>query len=143
MRKLSRKNAHRKSLIRNLATSLLLYESIETTLAKAKETKIFVDTILSRVNNNGLSEAKYLSSILFDDNAVKKTLVELLPRYQNRKSGFVRIYKNGYKIGDGATKAIVELVDKKTYVDDTEAKKEVKKDTSKTATTKSEKEVKK
>lgn len=143
MRKLSRKNAHRKSLIRNLATSLLLYESIETTLAKAKETKTFVDTILSRVNNNGLSEARYLSSVLFDDNAVKKTLVELLPRYKNRKSGFVRIYKNGYKVGDGAAKAIVELVDKKTYVDDTEAKKEVKKDTSKAATTKSEKEVKK
>ncbi|OQB06109.1 MAG: 50S ribosomal protein L17 [bacterium ADurb.Bin212] len=143
MRKLSRKNAHRKSLIRNLATSLLLYESIETTLAKAKETKTFVDTILSRVNNNGLNEARYLSSVLFDDNAVKKTLVELLPRYQDRKSGFVRIYKNGYKVGDGAAKAIVELVDKKTYIDNTEAKKEDKGDIKKVAAKKIENEVKK
>lgn len=116
MRKLSRKNAHRKSLIRNLATSLILYESLETTMAKAKETKVFVDTLLSRVNKGTLKDNRYLHSILFDKNAVKKVLVELLPRYKERTSGFTRIYKTTVKIGDGSQKAIIELIDKKTFV---------------------------
>ncbi len=118
MRKLSRKNSHRKSLIRNLATSLILYESIETTLSKAKEVKTFVDTVLSRARNTDLNTVRYLDSIFFDTKATQKTIKELLPRYAKKNSGFIKIYKNGYRVGDSAPKAILELIDKKVYVNE-------------------------
>lgn len=125
MRTLSRKRAHRKSLIRNLATSLILYESLETTLAKAKEVKGFVDVILSRSKDNDLNSLKYLSSILFDNNAIKKISDELIPRYAERNSGgYVRILKTGNRLGDNAPTAIVELVDKKTFIEKSDKKPE-------------------
>ena len=120
MRTLSRKKAHRTSLIRNLATSLILYETIETTLAKAKEVKTYVDDMLGRAKKNDLSSRRYLASVLFDKNAVKKINNELLSRYSERNSGFVRIIKTGNRLGDNAPTAIVELIDKKTFVKDTQ-----------------------
>ena len=120
MRTLSRKKAHRTSLIRNLATSLILYETIETTLAKAKEVKTYVDDMLGRAKKNDLSSRIYLASVLFDKNAVKKINNELLSRYSERNSGFVRIIKTGNRLGDNAPTAIVELIDKKTFVKDTQ-----------------------
>lgn len=116
MRKLSRKNSHRKSLIRNLATSLILYESIETTLSKAKDVKTFVDIVLSRAKKADLNAIRYLDSVFFDTKATQKTINELLPRYAKRTSGFTKIHKNGYRVGDSAPKAILELIDKKVYV---------------------------
>ncbi len=115
MRKLSRKKSHRTSLIRNLATSLILYESMETTLSKAKEVKGFVDTMLGKVKTDDLNTTKYLSSVLFDNNAIKKSLKELLPRYKSRTSGFVVVFKSGHRLGDSAATARVELIDKKTF----------------------------
>jgi len=118
MRTLSRKRANRSSLMRNLATSLLLYESMETTLAKAKEVKSFVDSLLPRAKSGDLNAVRYLNSVLFDKNAVDKVLKELNPRYADRASGFVKIYKTGNRLGDNASTARVELVDKKVFVEE-------------------------
>lgn len=117
MRTLSRKRANRSSLIRNLATSLILYESMETTLAKAKEVKSYVDALMPKAQAGDLNAIKYLNSVLFDKNAVAKVLKELVPRYVERKSGFVKIYKTGNRLGDNAPTARVELVDKKVFVE--------------------------
>lgn len=117
MRTLSRIKSNRESLIRNLVTSLILYESIETSLAKAKEVKIFCDHMIPRAKSADLIAIKYLNTILFDKNAVKKVMKELLPRFANRQSGFVRIYKTGNRLGDNAPTAIVELVDKKVFIE--------------------------
>lgn len=129
MRTLSRKKAHRTSLIRNLVTSLVLYESMETTLAKAKEVKTFIDTMIPRAKKGDLNATRYLNSVLFDKNAVKKVVDELVPRYTDRSSGFVRIYKTGFRLGDMAPKARIELIDKKVFIEKTDkttlAKKEI------------------
>lgn len=117
MRKLSRKIAHRNSLIRNLATSLVLYESVETTVSKAKEVRGFIDKVLYRSQKIDLNSIKYLNSIFYDKNAVKKIVNELSARYASRNSGYTRIIKSGFRIGDGASTAIIELIDKKTFED--------------------------
>lgn len=109
MRSLSRKNAYRKSLKRNLATSLILYEKITTTTAKAKETKSVVEKLINRSKTGDLAARRRLLAYLFDEKATKKVLEVLVPRYKNKKSGFVRIYKLGTRLGDGAQVCILEL----------------------------------
>lgn len=109
MRALSRKNAYRKSLLRNLATSLVLYERITTTTAKAKETKSVVERLINRSKTGDLAARRRLLAYLFDEKATKKVLEVLVPRYKNKKSGFVRIYKLGARLGDGAEESILEL----------------------------------
>ena len=109
MRALSRKNAYRKSLLRNLATSLILYERITTTTAKAKETKSVVEKLINRSKTGDLAARRRLLAYLFDKNATKKVLDVLVPRYKNKKSGFVRIYKLGTRLGDGAEECLLEL----------------------------------
>jgi len=109
MRALSRKNAYRKSLKRNLATSLVLYERITTTTAKAKETKSVVERLINRSKTGDLAARRRLLAYLFDEKATKKVLEVLVPRYKDKKSGFVRIYKLGTRLGDGAEESILEL----------------------------------
>jgi large subunit ribosomal protein L17 len=109
MRALSRKNAYRKSLLRNLSTSLVLYERITTTTAKAKETKSVVERLINRSKTGDLAARRRLLAYLFDEKATKKVLEVLVPRYKNKKSGFVRIYKLSTRLGDGAEESILEL----------------------------------
>lgn len=127
MRALSRKNAYRKSLKRNLATSLVLYERITTTTAKAKETKSVVERLINRSKTGDLAARRRLLAYLFDEKATKKVLEVLVPRYKNKKSGFVRIYKLGTRLGDGAEESILEL-DKEPVVTKEEIKDEEKKE---------------
>lgn len=126
MRTLSRKKSHRESMIRNLVSSLLLYESIKTTTAKAKEVKRVTDKLISSVNKDELNSIKMLNSFLFDRNATRKVIGEIMPRYSDKKSGFVRILKISNRIGDNSPMSIVEFVDKKTYIKKTEEAKSVK-----------------
>lgn len=109
MRALSRKYANRKSLLRNLATSLVLYERITTTTAKAKETKPIVERLINRSKTGDLAARRRLLAYFFDEKATKKVLEVLVPRYKDKKSGFVRIYKLGTRLGDGAEESILEL----------------------------------
>jgi len=109
MRALSRKTASRKSLLRNLATSLVLYERIETTQAKAKEVKSEVEHLLYIAKKNDLATRRRMLGYFFDKNATKKVLEVLLPRYDKLSSGFIKTYRKGRRLGDGAMIMILEL----------------------------------
>lgn len=114
--KLGRKIGHRRSLLRNLATSLVLYEKIDTTLAKAKAVKPIVERMISSSKANDLSSYRRDLSFFFDINASKKIRDELVKRYENRSSGFVKIYHTGYRLGDNAKTSRLELTDRKVFV---------------------------
>lgn len=109
MRALSRKTASRKSLLRNLATSLVLYERIETTEAKAKEVKSEVEHLLYVAKKNDLATRRRMLGYFFDKNATKKVLEDLMPRYDKLSSGFIKSYRKGRRLGDGAMIMILEL----------------------------------
>lgn len=109
MRALSRKTDYRKSTLRNLATSLILFERITTTVAKAKELKPVVEHLINSARPGDLNGRRKLLSYLFDENAVVKTMDVLLPRYKNIPSGFIKSYKRGSRKGDGAELMILEL----------------------------------
>lgn len=110
MRALSRKKAPRQSLLRNLVTSLVLYERIKTTTSKAKEAKPIIEHLIAIAKKNDLNARRSLLKYLFDKNAVKKMLEVLVPRYAKIDSGFTRTYKLGYRAGDGAEITILELI---------------------------------
>ena len=117
-KKLNRTSEHRKALIKNMLNSLIKYEQITTTLPKAKVLKPQADKIITLGKNDTLSNTKTLISKLQDlksTNKVKKTLSK---RYENRKGGYTRIIKAGFRYGDNAPMAVIEFVDR-----DIEAKK--------------------
>lgn len=107
------------NMMRNLVTSLVIYEQVETTIAKGKELKPFLDHMITRSKSGDLNAHRYLSTVLFDKKAIKKVIDELLPRYKNRNSGFSSIVKIKNRIGDNATIVRVELMDKKVFVEET------------------------
>lgn len=119
IRILGRKKSNRLSLMRNLATSLFLYESIKTTEAKAKELRSVIDKMIIKAKPADLNATRYLTSRLFDKNAVKKVIREIVPRYKNRNSGFTKIIKLENRLGDRAPLVLIELVDKKVFVKNT------------------------
>lgn len=116
MRKFGRKTDHRNHLIRNLATSLVLYETIDTTEAKAKEIKSYIDRVLARNKTTDFNAIRNLNTIFFDKNAVKKVIEELVPRFADRKSGFCKSYHLKNRAGDNSKMMRVELIGKKTIV---------------------------
>ena len=109
MRALSRKTASRKSLLRNLATSLVLYEKIQTTEAKAKEVRSEVEHLIALAKKNDLATRRILLAYFLDKNATKKVLEVLVPRYNKINSGFIKSYRKGNRLGDGAMIVIMEL----------------------------------
>lgn len=127
MSALSRKYANRKSLLRNLATSLVLYEQIKTTKAKAKETKAILEHLISIAKKNDLSSRRILLGYFFDKNATKKVYDILLPRYKNIQSGYIKSYKLGNRLGDNAEMVLLKLTPAKEQV-----KEELKGDDAKT-----------
>lgn len=106
------------SMMRNLVTSLVIYEQVETTISKGKELSSYFEHILVRSKSADLNAVRYLNSVLFDKKACKKVIDELVPRYKNRNSGFSRVLKIKNRIGDNATIVKVELMDKKIFVDE-------------------------
>ena len=111
-KKLNRTSEHRKALIKNMLNSLIKYEQITTTLPKAKVLRPQADKIITLGKKDGLQNTKALISKLQDSistNKVKKTLSK---RYQNRKGGYTRIIKAGFRYGDNAPMAIIEFVDR-------------------------------
>jgi large subunit ribosomal protein L17 len=109
MRALSRKKANRKSTLRNLATSLILFERIKTTTPKSKELKPIVEHLIHIAKPGDVNSRRKLMAYLFDENAAKKVLEVLVPRYKNLQSGFIKSYKVGIRLGDGADMTILEL----------------------------------
>lgn len=129
LKKLNRTSAHRKSLLKNMAVSLIKYEQIRTTLAKAKVLRPFVERIITLSKKNDLHTVRKLNSILGDNEIVKKLTGEIGPRSAKRAGGYTRIFKFGFRYGDSAPMGIIELVDKKPTTSDT-AKKAKKTDAS-------------
>jgi len=127
-KKLNRTSEHRKALIKNMLNSLIKYEQITTTLPKAKVLKPQADKIITLGKKDTLSNTKTLISKLQDIKSTNKVKKTLSKRYENRKGGYTRIIKAGFRYGDNAPMAIIEFVDR-----DVEAKKvdRKKKDTTK------------
>jgi len=117
-RKLNRTPEHRKALFKNMLNSLIKYEQITTTLPKAKELKPLIDKVITIGKKNNLSNKKRLCSKLQDKSSVVKVFDVLSARYQKRNGGYSRVLKAGYRYGDDAPMAVIELVDR-----DVEAKK--------------------
>ncbi len=107
---LDRKNGPRLALLRNLATSLVLYEHVNTTLAKAKAVKPVVEKLITAGKTKSLVTRRKLASYLTVESAVNKILEELGPRYAERKGGYLRIIKLGVRQGDGAETAQIQFV---------------------------------
>ena len=125
-RKLNRKTSHRIALLKNLSKSLIINEQIETTLPKAKDLRPFVEKILTMGKSNTLHSKRKVLAYLGDQSLVNKVFDVLAKRYSKRNGGYVRIIKSGFRYGDSAPKAIIELVER-----DTDAKGKIDKDKSK------------
>mgnify|MGYP001378879728 CR=1 FL=1 len=111
-RKLNRKTSHRMALLKNLAKSLITNEQIETTLPKAKDLRPFVEKIVQSGKNNSLHSRRKVFSFLRDNILVNKVFDVLAKRYANRNGGYTRVLRSGFRYGDAAPKAIIELVDR-------------------------------
>ena len=111
-KKLNRTSEHRKSLIKNMLNSLIKYEQITTTLPKAKVLKPQIDKVITLGKKKNLSNKKMLFSKLQDKINARKVSNVLSKRYVNRKGGYSRIIKAGFRTGDNAPSAIIELVDR-------------------------------
>ena len=112
-RKLGRDNKHRRSMLANLTRDLIMYERIETTEARAKETRKFVDKMITYGKNGSLvSRRKALAFLENDTAAVKKVFDDLAVRYANRNGGYTRILKLDERRGDDALRVVLELVEK-------------------------------
>lgn len=107
---LDRKTAARRSLLANLAESLILYEKIQTTAAKAKALRPLVEKLITKAKKNTLAARREISKALYTQNAVKKIMEVIGPKYKDRSGGYVRIIKVGNRKGDYSEEAIIELV---------------------------------
>jgi len=109
-RKLQRKKAPREWLIRNLTTSVILYEHVKTTEARAKEARRFVDRIINLGKSDRLADRRRLIAWVSDQAAAKKIIEVLAPRYTDRVSGYSRLVRLGTRVGDGAPSFLIELL---------------------------------
>lgn len=111
-RKLNRTTSHRLAMFRNMSNSLLRHEVIKTTLPKAKELRRFVEPLITLGKEPSLANHRLAFDRLRDREMVVKLFGELGPRYKTRPGGYLRILKYGFRIGDNAPMALVELVDR-------------------------------
>ncbi len=110
-RRLGRKSPHRRAMYRNLAASLLVHETVRTTLPKAKELRRVVEPLITLAKEDGASRRRLAFDRLRDDAAVGRLFPELGPRFKSRPGGYLRILKMGFRAGDSAPMAIVQLLD--------------------------------
>ncbi len=110
-RRLGRDSSHRKAMYRNLASSLVRHETIKTTLPKAKELRRVVEPLITLAKEDGVSRRRLAFARLRDEVAVGKLFNELGPRFKERPGGYLRILKMGFRRGDAAPMAVVQLLD--------------------------------
>ena len=122
-RKLNRTSEHRKALFKNMLNSLIKYEQITTTLPKAKELKPQIDKVITLGKRNNLQSKKNLFSELQSKASVEKLLKILSQRYEKRKGGYSRVIRAGYRYGDDAPMAIIELIDRDIHAKKVDVKK--------------------
>ena len=112
LRKLNRTSSHRLAMLRNMTVSLLRHEAIKTTVPKAKELRKVVEPIITLGKSDTLANKRLAFSRLRDREIVQKLFAEIGPRYNARPGGYIRILKMGFRVGDNAPMAFVELVDR-------------------------------
>ncbi|MEL8056208.1 MAG: 50S ribosomal protein L17 [Pseudomonadota bacterium] len=111
-RKLNRTASHRKAMFANMAASLIEHEQIVTTLPKAKEMKPFMDKLITLAKKGDLHARRQAISKVRNKDAVKKLFEVFGERYKDRNGGYTRVLKAGYRFGDNAPRAVIELVDR-------------------------------
>jgi large subunit ribosomal protein L17 len=111
-RQLSRNSSHRSAMLKNMAVSLLQHEIIKTTVPKAKELRRVAEPLITMAKSDSVHRRRIAFSRLRDRDTVTKLFNELGPRYRDRPGGYLRILKSGYRPGDNAPMAYVELVDR-------------------------------
>ena len=112
LRKLNRTSSHRLAMLRNMSNSLLEHEVIKTTLPKAKELRMVVEPLITLGKKDNLANRRLAFNRTRDRDIVTKLFTELGPRYATRPGGYLRILKFGFRHGDNAPMALVELVDR-------------------------------
>jgi large subunit ribosomal protein L17 len=112
LRKLNRTHAHRKAMFANMSGALIRHEQITTTLPKAKELKAVVDKLITLGKKGGLSNRRLAAAQLKEKDVVVKLFGPLAERYKNRNGGYTRVLKAGFRFGDNAPLAVIELVDR-------------------------------
>ena len=125
-RKLNRTSEHRKALFKNMLNSLIRYEQITTTLPKAKELKPKIDKVITLGKKKNLQSKKNLFSKLQNKSSVDKLLNILSSRYEKRKGGYCRVIRSGFRYGDDAPMAVIELVDRDLNAKKVDLKKKIK-----------------
>lgn len=120
-RRLGRNSAHRTAMYRNMAASLVQHETLKTTLPKAKELRRVLEPLITLAKQDGVSRRRLAFARLRDDAAVGKLFDELGPRFKDRPGGYLRILKVGYRAGDAAPMALVQLLDQPDSAEETSA----------------------
>lgn len=116
-RKLNKTGTHRRAMFRNMTASLVEHEVIRTTLPKAKELRSFAEPLITLAKSDSVANRRLAFSRLRSKDAVGKLFTQLGPRYDQRPGGYIRILKCGYRTGDNAPMAYVELVDRPAAAD--------------------------
>ncbi len=124
---LGRKSGHRKAMLANMASSLLLHKRIETTLAKAKALRIYVEPLITKSKEDSTHSRRTVFSYLKQKEAVTELFRTIAPKIADRPGGYTRIVKTGFRVGDAADMAIIELVDFNEAALTSAVKKEAKK----------------
>ena len=121
LRKLNRTSSHRLAMLRNMTNSLLKHEVIKTTLPKAKELRRVVEPMITLGKSPNMANRRLAFNRLRDRDNVIKLFAELGPRYAKRNGGYLRILKSGFRVGDNAPMAVVELMDRPELKDESKA----------------------
>lgn len=111
-RKLNRTSSHRIAMLANMAAALVKHEQITTTLPKARELRPFLEKLITLAKKGGLANRRLAIARMRDETQVRKMFDVLAPRYENRAGGYCRIMKAGFRYGDAAPMAVIELVDR-------------------------------
>ena len=115
-RRLGRDSGHRQAMFSNMAAALIKHEQIVTTLPKAKDLKRVMDKYITLAKRGDLNSRRLAAARLRDDDMVKKLFDTLAARYKDRAGGYTRVLKAGFRFGDSAPRAVIELVDRDTAV---------------------------
>ena len=115
-KKLNRTSEHRKAMFKNLSNSLIKHETIKTTLTKAKELRRYVEPIITLGKKPSLSNKRIVFSKLRDREMVTKVFGDLGPRYAKRNGGYLRILKYGFRLGDNAPMALIQLMEQTSQI---------------------------
>jgi large subunit ribosomal protein L17 len=116
--KLGRNTSHRRALLRNLVTSILMEDRVVTTVAKAKAARPHVEKLITLGKKGDLHSRRQAQSFLMTDEAVTRLFTTVAPRYSDRQGGYLRIIRAGFQRGDGAEKVFIELVDAEQVIDE-------------------------